>query len=105
MATIHNFETVDDYNKFNNHETLHPLVSVLDLSKANSRKGSKMFFGLYVVFLKEVNCGDLKYGRHNYDYQEGTLVFMAPGQVADVKNTEYYQPWGMALAFHPDLIK
>jgi len=105
MATIQNFETVNDYNKFNNHETLHPLVSVLDLSKAKPRKGSKMFFGLYVVFLKEENCGDLKYGRHNYDYQEGTLVFMAPGQVAEVKNTEYYQPSGMALAFHPDLIK
>lgn len=105
MATIHNFETIDDYNKFNDHETLHPLVSILDLSKANPRKGSKMFFGLYVVFLKNVNCGDLKYGRHSYDYQEGTLVFMAPGQVADVKNTEYYQPSGIALAFHPDLIK
>jgi len=103
--TIQNFETIDDYNKFNNHETLHPLVSVLDLSKAKPRKGSKMFFGLYVIFLKDVNCGDLKYGKHNYDYQEGTLVFMAPGQVADVKNTEYYQPAGIALAFHPDLIK
>ena len=50
-------------------------------------------------------CGDLVYGRHTYDYQEGTLVFLAPGQVAGVNsNGEFYQPKGHALVFHPDLI-
>lgn len=40
-----------------------------------------------------------------YDYQEGALVFIAPGQVIIMDNTaEKYQPKGYALAFHPDLI-
>jgi AraC family transcriptional activator of pobA len=105
MEFIRRFETVNDYNVFNKNETLHPLVSVVDLSKADPREGSKMFFGFYVIFLKEVVCGDLTYGRHTYDYQEGTLVFMAPGQVAGVNsNGEKYQPKGYALVFHPDLI-
>jgi AraC family transcriptional regulator, transcriptional activator of pobA len=57
------------------------------------------------VFLKDVKCGDLVYGRHTYDYQEGTLVFMAPGQVAGVStNGQTYQPKGYALVFHPDLL-
>lgn len=100
------FETVDDYNKFNNHETLHPLVSVIDFSKAHKRTGSKMYFNLYCIFLKDVKCGDLKYGRATYDYQEGTLVFISPGQVVDVENKiDIYQPLGHALVFHPDLIK
>jgi len=64
-----------------------------------------MYFGFYTVFLKDVKCGDLVYGRHTYDYQEGTLVFIAPGQVAGIKsNGEIYQPKGFALVFHPDLI-
>jgi len=99
------FETINDYNVFNNNETLHPLVSVVDLSKASPRQGSRMYFGFYTVFLKDVKCGDLVYGRHTYDYQEGTLVFLAPGQVAGMNsNGETYQPKGYALVFHPDLI-
>ncbi|HEY9561909.1 MAG TPA: AraC family transcriptional regulator [Anseongella sp.] len=106
MGQIHHFDTIIQYNAFNNHPTLHPLVSVLDFSKAKERTGSKMTFGLYCVFLKEVQCGDLKYGRNYYDYQEGTLVFIAPGQVIDVENkTDYYQPRGHGLVFHPDLVR
>jgi len=105
MDNIKRFETINDYNAFNNNETLHPLVNVVDLSKANPRQGSRMYFGFYTIFLKDVKCGDLVYGRHTYDYQEGTLVFLAPGQVAGVNsNGETYQPKGYALVFHPDLI-
>lgn len=105
MDTLRRFETINDYNVFNNNETLHPLVSVVDLSKAAPRTGSRMWFGFYTIFLKDVKCGDMTYGRHVYDYQEGTLVFLAPGQVAGVNsNGEFYQPKGYALIFHPDLI-
>jgi len=105
MDSLRRFDTISDYNAFNNNETLHPLVSVVDLSRANPRSGSRMYFGFYTVFLKDVKCGDLVYGRHTYDYQEGTLVFIAPGQVAGIKsNGEIYQPKGFALVFHPDLI-
>jgi AraC family transcriptional activator of pobA len=105
MDDLRRFETINDYNVFNNNETLHPLVSVVDLSKASPRQGSRMYFGFYTIFLKDVKCGDMVYGRNTYDYQEGTLVFLAPGQVAGVNsNGETYQPKGYALIFHPDLI-
>lgn len=99
------FKTVSDYNNFNQHDTLHPLVSVIDFSKADRRTGHKMYFDLYCVFLKDVKCGDLKYGKQVYDYQKGTLVFVAPGQAIDVVNkTDEYQPMGHGLVFHPDLL-
>lgn len=101
----YNFKTVSDYNNFNQHETSHPLVNVIDFLKADKRTGSKMYFDLYCVFLKDVKCGDLKYGKQTYDYQEGTLVFVSPGQVIDVLNkTDEYQPIGHGLVFHPDLL-
>jgi len=99
------FNSIKAYNDFNNHPTLHPLVSVIDFSKAAPRTGRKMTFGIYAIILKEVKCGDLVYGKNNYDYQEGTLVFIGPGQVLDVRNkTDTYQPVGRGLTFHSDLI-
>jgi AraC-like DNA-binding protein len=106
MENLRKFETISQYNDYNNQETLHPLVTVLELGKARPRLHSSMYFGFYCVLLKDVKCGDLRYGRNYYDYQEGTLVFLAPGQVAGMENTgEYYQPKGYALAFHPDIIR
>lgn len=105
MERMINFKNISDYNKFNNHPTLHPLVSILDLSKADLRQYHKMNFGIYCVILKDVKCGDLKYGKNYYDYQEGTLVFFSPGQVVEVESyEEFYQPKGHVLIFHPDLI-
>lgn len=106
MEDLRRFDTISQYNDFNSHETLHPLVTVIDFSKAEPRLHYKMYFGFYIVLLKDVKCGDLQYGRHTYDYQEGTLVFLAPGQVAGIENDgNYFQPKGYALAFHLDLIR
>lgn len=104
MEEILKFDTVGQYNAFNRNETLHPLVSVVDLSKAAPRQMKRMSYGFYVVFLKEIKCGDLKYGISNYDYEEGTLVFLAPNQVIGSQGEEYYQPQGLALIFHADFI-
>ncbi len=105
MDNLRRFETISEYNAFNNTETLHPLVSVIDFSKADPRTGSGMYFGFYAILLKDVKCGDLVYGRHTYDYQEGTLVFLGPGQVAGMNsNGDVYQPKGHGVVFHADLI-
>jgi len=99
-------DSVGQYSAMNNNETLHPLVNVIDLSKADKRPNRKSNYGFYAVFLKEIKCGDLQYGCNYYDYEEGTLVFVGPGQVIGVENNnELYQPKGHALVFHPDLIK
>ena len=105
MEVTRRFDTISEYNAFNNNETLHPQVSVLDLSKADPRAGAPTYFGFYTIFIKDVKCGDLRYGRHIYDYQEGTLVFFAPGQVAGVdSNGAIFQPKGHALVFSEDFI-
>ncbi len=106
MEEIVKLETVSEYNGMRGVETLHPLVSVLDLSKTKPMPAKTFNFGLYAVFLKELNCGELKYGRGHYDYQEGTLVFIAPGQIVGMQNRmKNFEPKGWALLFHPDLLK
>lgn len=106
MEEIIKIDSIDSYNKIRGIETLHPLITVIDLSKTKPMPAQTFNFGLYAIFLKELKCGELKYGRNNYDFQEGTLVFIAPGQVLGVQpNITTFQPSGWALLFHPDLIK
>lgn len=101
-----NIETISEYNDMLGVETLHPLVSVIDLSRSKPMKHMRHTFSFYVVFLKdEKNC-DLLYGRQRYDYQKGSVIALAPGQVIGIEDTgEEFQPQGWALCFHPDLIR
>lgn len=106
MEQVRKFETVSQYNDLNQHETLHPLESVIDFSKANPRRLTRSYFGFYAVLLKDVKCGDLRYGKNLYDHQAGTLVFIAPGQIVGMDaGDEIYQPKGYGVVFHPDLTK
>lgn len=101
-----NIETVAEYNDMLGVKTRHPLVSVIDLSKARPMRHLRHTFSFYTIFLKdEKNC-ELLYGRQKYDFQKGSVVCLAPGQVIGIEDTgEQFQPKGWALCFHPDLIK
>lgn len=107
MNEILNFDTIHDYNSFLGIETLHPLVSSIDFSTVTKEfQHIRKRYGFYFIFLKDVKCGDMIYGRHTYDYQEGTLVFIGPGQVAgkdDDGSTFHMKGWG--LYFHPDMLR
>ncbi len=106
MGTIVKLNTIQEYNMVMGVETLHPLVSVVDFSTLKSLRHGRKNFGFYCIFLKQLKCGELSYGRSTYDYQEGTLVFVAPGQVAGIDDDgETLNPQGKVLAFHPDLLR
>lgn len=108
MDEITKIETIDQYDQLFGLETLHPLVNVIDFSKATKTvEYILMNTGFYSLFLKDANCGDLKYGRKYYDYQEGTVVCMAPGQVSgiDNRNKVPVRTKSIGVLFHPDLIR
>mgnify|MGYP000674324407 FL=1 len=107
MDNIVNLESVDRYNSMYGLETLHPLVSVVDLTKATKIiNHTQMNYGVYALFLKQTKSCDLKYGRRSYDYQEGTIVCFAPGQAVRVDMIEdEITPEVYGIVFHPDLIR
>ncbi|GAB3890207.1 helix-turn-helix domain-containing protein [Larkinella knui] len=105
MEEIVKISSIAQYNTLRGVPTKHPLVTVIDLSKAQPMPAKTFNFGLYAVGLKEGNHGQLRYGRRHYDYQEGSLIFVAPGQVVGVEaGVEPFAPKGGVLLFHPDLI-
>ncbi|MFN8346942.1 MAG: helix-turn-helix transcriptional regulator [Spirosomataceae bacterium] len=99
--------SVTQFNTQRGQETLHPSVTVLDQSKSIPVKANRCLSELYIIFLKDLRCEDFQYGRNQYDYQEDSMLFIAPGQVFgfDSPPERYLQPNGQVLAFHPDFIK
>lgn len=107
MDQIIKLENVDQYNNLYGLETLHPLVSIIDLTKATkSVNHIQMNYGLYALFLKKTQSCNIKYGRTSYDYEEGTIVCFAPGQIVGVDTIEdEVAPQVYGIVFHPDLIR
>ena len=88
MSEVLHLDSVDVYNRLFGLETLHPLVSVVDLNKATRGiEVMTMHYGLYALFLKMEKACAIKYGRQNYDYQEGTIVLFCSR--SDDGNTTY----------------
>lgn len=109
MSEIKDLVTVNDYCSRFNLSTLHPLVSVLDLSEGiwtAPNRIEAVRYHFYGIFLKQGQNCILRYGRQNYDYQDGTLVFVGPGQIISISHIEPgFKPSGYALLFHPDLLR
>lgn len=106
MDEIIDLNSVDLYNSMYGFETLHPLVTVVDLRESKiPRNNIHLNYGLYAVFLKLYKSCDIKYGRRTYDYQDGTIVCFAPDQSVYVTNSEKAAQPVVGLLFHPDLIR
>ena len=63
-------------------------------------------YGFYALYLKCNKACNIKYGRKKYDYQEGTIVAFAPGQVGEIQTFgDEVKPQVYGVIFHPDFIK
>ena len=87
----------------------HPLISVYNDDEGKNyegREGDKIGSEMYLIMIKDKVSGSLGYGRNSYDFQEGTRVFVGPGQVMEVPSAEILaKSKGWSLLFHPDLVR
>lgn len=110
MDKILYIKSVSDYCKLRNWEVLHPLVAIIDFDKLSeegytNNQYDAFHFKCYAIFLKDVKGCKIHYGGKPYDYDEGTLVFMAPNQTIELGGLDPdYVPKGYAMLFHPDLL-
>ena len=86
---------------------MHPLISVLDYGKAifdpkDFEQGIILDF--YKISFKTNFSGKLRYGHGFYDFEEGGMSFVAPGQILKMQEEEADYS-GMSLNIHPDFIR
>lgn len=105
MKTI-TIDSLTTYNNLYGLKTSHPLIGVLDINEAAKAVNHiTMKFDTYALFLKQGAQCSLKYGRKSYDYQDGTIVSFAPGNIVTIDDeTDVLAPEVVGLMFHPDLI-
>jgi AraC-like DNA-binding protein len=110
MKPIIHLSTISDlYKLFGLGPNPHPLVAVLDFGKVSEQveKNTRISTDFYSVMFKNYCKNTVKYGRKNIDFQDGSLICIAPNQLIEmddeVVKTENMFGWG--LFFHPDLIR
>lgn len=101
--SILNIETVHQCNCCLGYKTLHPLVSVIDLSEANLELRA-IKFDFYTIILLESKAEESLYGRKYYDYSNASLLFLAPGESFNIGKSMIFPQKGWLLAFHSDLL-
>ncbi|TRW27161.1 helix-turn-helix domain-containing protein [Flavobacterium zepuense] len=83
----------------------HPLISILNLEGlANNTDITTVLFDFYVVSMKR-GCDKLFYGQQKYDFDEGMMGFLAPGQILRGEdNGVPHNLSGWMLFIHPDFL-
>lgn len=105
MTKILKVNKTSDYSGYHGVTDLHPLTTVIDFAEISPIRHSLNRYDVYGVFVQEDNDLDLTYGCGRYDYKDGSLICVAPGQIGGKEdNGERASIGGWALLFHPDLI-
>lgn len=106
MSKILKVRSVNDYGSYLGCPARHPLVCVIDYAEVSPIRHSLNNYGVYALFLRDDVGVELDYGCGRYDYNKGTLLCVAPGQVGSKEdNGERVSITGWALLFHPDLLR
>ena len=110
MADIYRIKSVSEVHQmFGLDKPKHPLITIIrkwpqiDFDFGNVKLTSE----LYLLSMKGKMKGTtFQYGKNSYDFDDGTLVFLAPNQVASFADPiEELDDSGWTILFHPDLIR
>lgn len=107
---IHRFDSISAFHKLSGlPKPEHPLVSLVDYGKIDYQTDSDEICWIqnfYSVGLKRNINGKFKYGQQQYDFDEGLMSFVSPGQLVNISidRTAKEKPTGFLLCIHPDFI-
>lgn len=105
MTKILKVRMPSDYSSWVGQTDRHPLVSVIDYGKVSPIRHSLNDYSVYGIFFHDEADISLEYGCGKYDYKEGTVICVSPGQIGGKEdNGEMVTLTGWALLFHPDLL-
>lgn len=104
----HRIKSISEFHEFRDlPKPEHPLVSVYnfeDLKFLNEQEPKSLILDFYSIALKRNANAVMRYGQQEYDFKEGVLLFIAPGQVFSIEGNAELQHTGYSLLVHPDFL-
>jgi AraC family transcriptional activator of pobA len=83
----------------------HPLLSIVNVQDLNQIDGTvPLVMDFYSISIKRGLAGKIRYGQQSYDFDEGVMFFVAPGQRFHVEHHGESELQGSILLVHPDLL-
>lgn len=105
---LYKFETLSDAHRaFGIPPPKHPLISMVKTAPSWQevlQRAENHVLGFYKISYKPTLGGKLKYGQGYYDFDEGGLLFAAPGQIIGGLENEEVVCSEYTLLIHPDFL-
>jgi len=107
---LFHFHTITEYHRAAGMpKPAHPLISVVDfdsIKKLPYEESITLVFNFYSISLKKDFEGRMKYGQQEYDFDEGIMFFISPGQVfgIEIEKGAALKHSGWLLLIHPDFL-
>ncbi|MDE6644089.1 MAG: helix-turn-helix domain-containing protein [Muribaculaceae bacterium] len=107
MPNILNIRKPSDYSLYMGQKDSHELITVIDFNELSPVHYTLNRYEVYGFFLQgKDEAVDLTYGTGKYDYSDGTLICVAPGQIGGKEDDgKLVNLSGWALLFHPDILQ
>jgi len=104
----HRIKSISEFHEFRDlPKPEHPLVSVYnfeDIKYLNAVEPKSLILDFYSIALKRSPNAKMRYGQQEYDFNEGVLLFISPGQVFSIEGNAELQHTGWSLLIHPDFL-
>jgi len=81
----------------------HPLLGLLRINSQITINNPAFTCDFYMIGLKKVKAGYLLYGRTKFDHETGSMIFLKPRQIVEMRNLEFEED-GYILFFHEDFL-
>jgi len=106
----HRIKTISEYHQVMGlPKPEHPLISVINFESIKHlpyNESISLVFNFYSISLKRDFNAKMKYGQQEYDFDEGIMFFISPGQVfgIEIDKGSALKHSGWLLLIHPDFL-
>jgi AraC family transcriptional regulator, transcriptional activator of pobA len=107
---IHRIRSITEFHQLRQlPKPEHPLISVVnieDMGHEEPKETVALMLDYYNISLKRNFSGKFRYGQQEYDFDEGVMFFIAPGQVFSIEHDKdgLARRSGWMLLIHPDFL-